>query len=198
MRNTQLARIWFKYKQTWLQVNFSFRNCFRLQIPKYIIFRTITVSQCQKIRYAPTLSWNQGNHIMGHLWNKTDHNLDHEYPDYGQAVTINMYDQSMINPESCSIYYDRIWSACFCMEWNLVWLRWVIVSPFHIFCFWFFLCVCLHEPKKSPKCSSLLLKTCFCQNANYETMKVQHRLHFRPRNVRIFCAESIDRENFSS
>ena len=46
----------------------------------------------------------QGNHIMGHLWIQTDHNLDHECLDYGQLVTINMYDQTMISLESCSIY----------------------------------------------------------------------------------------------
>ena len=54
------------------------------------------------------LSWNQDNHIMGHLWIQTDDNLDHKYPDYGQRVTINMYDQSMISLESCSIYYGRV------------------------------------------------------------------------------------------
>ena len=52
---------------------------------------------------------------MGHLWIQTDHNLDHKRPDYDQPVTINMYDQSMISLESCSIYCDRVCSGCFCM-----------------------------------------------------------------------------------
>ena len=52
---------------------------------------------------------------MGHLWIQTEHNLDHKCPDYGQPLTINMYDQTMISLESCSIHYGRVWSACFCM-----------------------------------------------------------------------------------
>ena len=39
------------------------------------------------------LSWNQGNQIMGHLWIQTDHNLHHKCPDYGQPVTMSLYDQ---------------------------------------------------------------------------------------------------------
>ena len=54
------------------------------------------------------LSWNQGNHNMGHLWIQADHNLDHKCPDYGQLETINMYDQTVISLESCSIYYGRV------------------------------------------------------------------------------------------
>ena len=49
-----------------------------------------------------------GNHNMGHLWLQNDPNLDHKCPDYGQPVTINMYDQTMVGLESCSIYYDRV------------------------------------------------------------------------------------------
>ena len=54
------------------------------------------------------LLWSQGNHIMGHLCIQTDHNLDHKCPDYGQRVTINMCDQTMISLESCSFYYGRV------------------------------------------------------------------------------------------
>ena len=61
------------------------------------------------------LSWNQGNHIMGHLWIQADHHLDHKCSDYDQPVTINMYDQTMISLESCSIYYGWVWSICFCI-----------------------------------------------------------------------------------
>ena len=43
------------------------------------------------------LSWNQGNHIVGHLWIQTGHNLDYKCPDYSQSVTVNMYDQTMIS-----------------------------------------------------------------------------------------------------
>ena len=62
------------------------------------------------------LSWNQGNHIMSHLWIQTDHNLHHKCPDDGPCAIINMYHQIMISLESCCIYYGRVWSACFCME----------------------------------------------------------------------------------
>ena len=48
---------------------------------------------------ASILWWNQGNHIIGHLWIQIDHNQDHNFPDYGQPVTINMYDQTMIMTE---------------------------------------------------------------------------------------------------
>ena len=54
------------------------------------------------------LSWKYSKHIMDHLWNQTDHNLDQKSPDYGQPVTINMCDQTITSLESCSIYYDRV------------------------------------------------------------------------------------------
>ena len=50
------------------------------------------------------LSWNQGNHNMGHLWLQTDHNLDHKCPDYGEPVKINMYDQTDYDQPGIMIY----------------------------------------------------------------------------------------------
>ena len=45
------------------------------------------------------LLWNQGNHIMGHLWIQTDHNQDRKYPDYDQpGIMFFSLWQSMISP----------------------------------------------------------------------------------------------------
>ena len=82
------------------------------------------------------LLWSQGYHIMGHLWIQTDHNLDHKCPDYGQPVTKNMYDQSMISPESCSINYGRVWSVCFCMGGQPGVVYFKFFFKFYSECFW--------------------------------------------------------------
>ena len=50
------------------------------------------------------VSWTQGDHIMGHLWIQTDNNLDHKFPGYDQTLIMNMYGQTMISLESCSIF----------------------------------------------------------------------------------------------
>ena len=95
-------------------VNFSFGNCFSLQRPQihHIADKNGFIDSKSPVSISLL---NQGNHNMGYLWIQTDHNLDHKPPDYGQPVTINMYDQTTISLESCSIYYGRVWSACFCM-----------------------------------------------------------------------------------
>ena len=94
-------------------VNFSSRNCFSLQHPQihHIADKNGFIDSKHPVSIS---SLNPGNHNIGHLWIQTDHNLDHKCPNYGQPVTINMYDQTMINLESCSMYYDRVWPACFC------------------------------------------------------------------------------------
>ena len=91
-----------------------FGNCFSLQRPQihHIANKNGFIASKNVVSIS---SLNQGNHNMGHLWINTDHNLDHKGPDYGQPVTINMYDQTMISLESCCIYYGRVWLACFCM-----------------------------------------------------------------------------------
>ena len=95
-------------------VNFSFGNCFSLQRPQihHIADKNGFIDWKNPVSIS---SLNQGKHNMGHLWIQTDHNLNHKCPDYGQPVTINMYDQTMISLESCSMYYDRVWPVCFCM-----------------------------------------------------------------------------------
>ena len=103
-------------------VNFSFGNCFSLQRPQihHIADKNGFIDSKNLVSISLL---NQGNHNMGHLWIQTDHNLDHKCPNYGQPSTIDMYDQTMISLESCSIYYGRVWSACFCMggqpEWSI-------------------------------------------------------------------------------
>ena len=103
MRNTQLTGICFDYKQIWLLATkdtrqFQFGNCFCLQRPqrRHIADKNGFIDSKNPVSI---LSMNQGNHNMGHLWIQTDHNLDHKCPDYGQPVTINMYDQTMISLE---------------------------------------------------------------------------------------------------
>ena len=76
-------------------VNFSFRNCFSLQLPQihHIAGKNGFIDSKNPVSIS---SLNQGNHNMGHLWIQTDYNLDHKCPDYGQPVTINMCDQTGI------------------------------------------------------------------------------------------------------
>ena len=95
-------------------VNFSFENCCSLQRPQihHIADKNGFIDSKNPVSIS---SLNQGNHNTGHLWIQTDHNLNRKCPDYGQPVTINMYDQTMISLEPCSIYYCRVWSVCFCM-----------------------------------------------------------------------------------
>ena len=64
------------------------------------------------------LLWNQGNHIMRHLWIQTDHNQDHNCPDYGQPVTIDMYDQTMISLESVWFIITEHYQPVFVWEVN--------------------------------------------------------------------------------
>ena len=112
VRNTQLAKISLEYNQTWLLATkgtcqFQFLELVQFANPQIHLFE-------DKNRFIDSkdpvsiLLWNQGNHMMGHLWVQTDHNQDHKYPDYGQPVTMNIYEQTMISLESCSICYDRV------------------------------------------------------------------------------------------
>ena len=85
----------------------------------YSVLRTVlgcrlpSTSHCRQERFyrlknpVSILSWNQGDHNMGHSRIQTDHNLDHKFPDYGQPANVNMYDQTMVSLESCFMYYDR-------------------------------------------------------------------------------------------
>ena len=84
----------------------QFWELFPVAGAQYITLQTRMVVWTQK-NLVSLLSWNQGNHNMGHLWIQIDHNLDHKCPDHGQPVTRNMNDQTMISLESCSMYYDR-------------------------------------------------------------------------------------------
>ena len=63
---------------------------------------------------------NHSNHHMGNLWIQTYYNMDENCPDHCQPVTINIYGQSMISLESCSIQYGRVWLACFVWEVDTV------------------------------------------------------------------------------
>ena len=95
-------------------VNFCFGNCFSLQLPQ--IHHIAGKNGFRDSKNPVSISsLNQGNHNMGRLWIQTDHNLGHKSSDYGQPVTINMYDQTMISLESRCMYYDRVWPACFCV-----------------------------------------------------------------------------------
>ena len=101
LRNTQLARICFDYKQIWLfatkgTCQFQFRELFQFATPQidHIADKNGFIDSKNPVSI---LSLNQGNHNMGN-----------KCPDYGQRVTINMYDQTMISLESCSMYYDRV------------------------------------------------------------------------------------------
>ena len=119
VRNTQLAKFSLEYNQTWLLATkgtcqFQFLELVQFANPQIHLFEDKNgVIDSKNPVYI--LFWNQGNYIMGHLWVHTDHNQDHKYPYYGQPVIINIYDQTMISLESCSIYYNRVWIACFCM-----------------------------------------------------------------------------------
>ena len=119
VRNTQVVRICFEYKQTCL---FATKGTCQFQFWELFQFATPpNTSHCQQngfidSKYMVSISLlNQGNHNMGQLWIQTNHNLNHKRPDYGQPVTINIYDQTMISLESCSMYYYRVFSACSCM-----------------------------------------------------------------------------------
>ena len=108
----QLATMCLEYKQTCLlakrgNCQFLFGELFHFanpQIQKFLHKNGFIDSK----NLFSILSWNQGNHIMGHIWIQTDLNLDHKCPDYGEPVTMNMYGQTMISLESCSIYYDKV------------------------------------------------------------------------------------------
>ena len=77
-------------------VSFSFGDCFSLQTPQIHQFEDKNGFINSKNPVSISL-WNLGNPIKGYLSIQTDHNEDHKCPDYGQLVTINMYDQSMIS-----------------------------------------------------------------------------------------------------
>ena len=137
VRNRQLARICLEYKQTWLLVKrgtcqFQFWEMLQIAKPQVHQFQNINGFIDSK-NPVSIISWNQSNRFMGHLWIQTDHNLHHKCPHYGQSVTINMYDQTMISLESCSINYDRVWSAYFFMGGHLGFLH--LCWNFSDFCF---------------------------------------------------------------
>ena len=87
VRNTQLARIRFEYKQTYL---FEKRGTCQFQFWELFQFANPQIHQFEDNGFIDSKnpvsvsSRNQGNHFIGHLWIQTDHNRDHKCPDYGQ------------------------------------------------------------------------------------------------------------------
>ena len=102
VRNTELTRICFEYKQTWLVAKrgtgkFSVLGGVSVCKPPMHHFQDKNGFIDSKNPLFIVL-WNQGSHIIGYLWIQTDHNLDHKFPHCDQPGSMLYLSwQSMIS-----------------------------------------------------------------------------------------------------